>query len=1191
MFHPKYIRSSMEKNDFQMVHQGKAAHLYVASTEEPGITRAAHDLCKDITRITQQSTRLINQLSDSEETAHVIIIGTIGHSPVIDQLIADGKVDTCGVANQWESFVIQTVMNPQPGIESALVIAGSDKRGTIFGIYDISENIGVSPWHWWADVPPNQQNNLYVIPGIYKQGTPSVKYRGIFLNDEGPSLMAWGRSNYQELNHDFYASIFELLLRLKANYLWPAMWDNTFHEDDPLNPEIADYYGIVIGTSHHEPMLRPHGDWKKHRQGPWDYSINDEVLYRFWEEGIARSRDFETIVTLGMRGDGDEAMGGHLSFEEKIQLLQHVVEDQREIIANQMDKDITQVPQLWALYKEVQDYYEHGMRVPDDITLLWSDDNHGNLRRVPTEEERTRSGGAGIYYHLDYVGGPRSYKWLNTVPIQKIWEQMHKAYEYGADRIWILNVGDLKPMEFPLEYFLRMAWNIEHFTKDNFHPYTLQWVIAQFGVEYADEITDLIERYTKYNGRLKPELLNAVELYSSIHYKEAEIVVSEFRDITTKAEALFEQLPGHLQDAFFQLVLFPVKASAQVLELQMRAERSKLYAKQGRIIANVEARAVELLFEADRELTFDYNKRLSLGKWDHMMDQTHIGYTYWNHPPHHIMPEVGRVEEREGSEMGIAVEGSVHVWPANDHDDLCKLPEFDVFTQEKRYFDIFNKCSSPFKYSVKVNMPWIKVSSEEGQVYNQRRIWVDIDWETAPKGEAIAATITVIGAYQVKVNIEVSISNPVTPSRESLSGHIESNGYISIEAEHYSRKLSANGADWERIAGYGRTLSSMAVFPVTTSCTNSPEPATSPRVEYQVYVVQPGELTVELLLAPSNDFVPGMGLRIGVSFDNGPVQICDAIQRMPDGSFHEKDWEKSVILNIRTALSTHHIAETGYHTLTVWMVDPIVVLQKIVIHHGVLESSYLGPPESYYGGKQADSKVQESEPSFDPVSIPGIISLPAEEAECIDIFVEESGIYEVLLAGDGDSDGNGNSKYDDDADTADQVNSNSAVSILLKCDGHDVSVPIGYGLDGNNSRTLSTERIVLEAGEHVLEVLSGEGCVAPKELVLRLISPDVLSVRPSLRRGSLLPHKPLIAQIGIINKDSYFSHQYAITVSLYAEDGSLIDQTSLINTIAVSGEEMHQLCLSAIDHSNVYKLKVAITMDGQTRGYESDWTL
>lgn len=958
MFGPSYIRHLPEEGQdfFRLVHQGAAADIYVSSEDHPGVIRAAGDLQADVERVTGQKPQLLEALEPGGLSGHTVLIGTIGHSPLIDRLIAEGKLDASGVTGQWESFVIQTIPVPLPGIDLALVIAGSDKRGTIFGIYDVSDKIGVSPWHWWADVPPHRHDALYLQPGRYAQGEPSVKYRGIFLNDEGPSLMAWVRHNFRDFTHEFYEKVYELLLRLKANYLWPAMWDNTFYEDDPLNAEVADRYGIVIGTSHHEPMLRPHGDWKLHRKGPWDYSVNEEVLYRFWEEGIQRSREYESIVTLGMRGDGDEAMGGHLNFEEKIALLERIVRDQRGIISREMSKDASEVPQLWALYKEVQDYYEHGMRVPDDITLLWSDDNHGNLRRVPTEEERGRSGGAGIYYHLDYVGGPRSYKWVNTVPLPKIWEQMHKAYEYGADRIWILNVGDLKPMELPMEYFLRMAWRISDFTKDNAREFAEAWAEQQFGSAYRTKAADVLTGYAKFNGRVKPELLNAVELYSLTDYKEAETALREFRDIVRTAESLHAEMPEELRDACFQLLLYPAKASWQVLELHVRAARSRLYAAQGRTAANLEALEAELLFEADRELTLHYNQLLAQGKWNHMMDQTHIGYTYWNQPPVNVMPETRRVEARSGAEMGVAVEGSTEVW---DGAGPCQLPLFDVFTREARYIEVFNRGSVPFAFRALADAPWLKVSVSEGTVVSQKRLWVDVDWELAPVGERVWGQVVVYGPDGASVLVEIEIFNPTSPKRDEVRGHMETGGVVSIEAEHFARSVpAANGAAWSRIAGYGRTLSSMAVFPVTTPAVEQPgaqsDRLSSPCLEYPLYLTSCGELDVRLYLAPSIDFVPGGGLRIGVQFDDGPVRVTEAISHLADGGFDEPDWEQSVIYNVRTAVTRHTIDQPGPHTLRIWMVDPIVVLQKIVIDAGGAKPSLLGPPESFWSGAVAD---------------------------------------------------------------------------------------------------------------------------------------------------------------------------------------------------------------------------------------------
>jgi Glycosyl hydrolase family 115 len=446
-----YVEAVRGAGSFCIADRGTSASLYVDPSDHVGVVRAAGDLESDITRVTDMHPAIARDPSGLGPRP--IIIGTIGKSALIDRLIRTGKIKAAPIAGKWESFLIQVVPKPLPGVASALIIAGSDKRGTIYGIYDLSEQIGVSPWYWWADVPVQHRDALYVKAGTYVQGPPAVKYRGIFLNDEAPSLTGWVNEKFGTYNHEFYEKVFELLLRLKANYLWPAMWNNAFNEDDPLNPKLADDYGIVMGTSHHEPMLRAQQEWKRHGTGPWDYSANSDALRKFWDQGIERNKKYESIVTLGMRGDGDLPM----SESANVALLETIVDEQRKILANRINRDVSAVPQDWALYKEVQEYYEKGMRVPDDVTLLWCDDNWGNIRRLPTEEERKRPGGAGVYYHFDYVGDPRSYKWLNTIPITKVWEQMTLSYEYGADRIWIVNVGDLKPMEFPIEFFLTLA--------------------------------------------------------------------------------------------------------------------------------------------------------------------------------------------------------------------------------------------------------------------------------------------------------------------------------------------------------------------------------------------------------------------------------------------------------------------------------------------------------------------------------------------------------------------------------------------------------------------------------------------------------------------------------------------------------------------------------------------------------------
>ncbi len=575
----RYVENAPGKGDFCIAAPKSAANTYVDADDFAGVVRAVGDLQADIGRVTDSSAAIVHD--QSSLGSHAIIVGTIGKSRVIDQLIHDGKIDPSPIAGKWESFFLQVVQQPLPGVADALVIVGSDKRGTIFGVYDLSEQMGVSPWYWWADVPVVHRDSVFVKAGKYVQGPPAVKYRGIFLNDEAPSLSRWAGEKYGGFNHEFYEKIFELLLRLKANYLWPAMWGSAFNEDDPLNAKLADEYGVVMGTSHHEPMLRAQQEWKRHGKGPWNYATNGEELRAFWDEGVNRNKDFESIITIGMRGDGDMPMveGGDMA--ANVSLLEQIVADQRKIIANRVNPDLSKVPQLWALYKEVQEYYEKGMRVPDDVTLLWCDDNWGNIRRLPTEAERARSGGAGIYYHFDYVGGPRNYKWNNTNPISKVWEQMELAYNYGANQIWIVNVGSLKCKEFPIEYFLNLAWDPSKWTSDNNLEYTRMWAEREFGAEHAAEIADLIATYTKYNGRCKPELLSP-DTFSPVNYDEADRVAMEFTTLVHRAEAVQATLPDNAKDAFYELVLYPAKAYATVANLYIAVGKNRLYASQGR---------------------------------------------------------------------------------------------------------------------------------------------------------------------------------------------------------------------------------------------------------------------------------------------------------------------------------------------------------------------------------------------------------------------------------------------------------------------------------------------------------------------------------------------------------------------------------------------------------------------------------
>jgi hypothetical protein len=940
------------------ISSGKgSADMLISSKDDPGVIRAFNDLRTDIKTVTGN----LPVLSDENSRSHsdVIIAGTIGKSPLIDDLVKRKKISVDDISGKWESFIIQVVDKPFKGIEKGLVIAGSDKRGTIYGIYEISGEIGISPWYWWADVPARKTRNLFVSPGRFVYGEPSVKYRGIFLNDEAPALTNWvawkygmvpvsakppvppGSANY---GHEFYSRIFELLLRLKANYLWPAMWNNAFNEDDSLNATLADEYGIVMGNSHQEPMLRAQKEWDRRyvkTLGSWNWTKHADTLVKFWREGVRRNKNFESLITIGLRGADDTEMGPG-GPRANIDKLEKIVNIQRKILSEEINPVVTRIPQLWCLYKEVLDYYNAGLRVPDDVTLLWAEDNWGNLRRVPTAVERTRTGGAGIYYHFDYHGGPRSYQWINTNPIPKIWDQMALAKQYGADRIWIVNVGHFRGYEFPIEYFMSLAWNTEAHTASNMNGFTEKWAERTFGTSYFKEIADIISKTTKYNGRRKPELLGP-SAYSLVNYGEAKNVVTDFRKLAEKAELINMLLPAEMRDAFFHLVLFPVKASSIVNELYFTTGKNALYAKQGRASANEYAEKTEMLFRTDTSLMGFYNREYAGGKWNHFMDQTHLGYKSWVDPRVNSLDALPlyRNVVPETAEMGVSLEGSEKVWPGTS--EPAAFPSFDVFSRQERYLDIFNKGSKPFSFTITRQQPWILVDDSSGSISTEKRITVKIDWDKLPVGKQTGSIYIKGAATEVKVSM--AAFKPGIPQSADIKGFIESDGYVSIEAEHYTAINNTADRKWEKIEDYGRTLSGMRATTITDAPSAIPG-QNSPCLEYGMYLFSSGEAGIRLILSPTLNFLPDRDFKIGLSFDDEVPRAVVVVPKDFSAMNGNKDWEQTVMDNARYIDLRQIIKSPGYHTLKIWLIDPGIVVEKIVVNTGGVRSSYLGPPES-----------------------------------------------------------------------------------------------------------------------------------------------------------------------------------------------------------------------------------------------------
>jgi len=925
-----FVEHTRSRDAALIADEGRLATLVVDSGEHAGVVRAAGDLQADIERVT--GSRPVLMRGAKAFGPHAIVIGTLGASGLVDGLVQSGHLDVSGIRGEWEGYVIQVVRGAWSGNNATLVVAGSDRRGTIFGVYALSEQIGVSPWYWWADVPVTPAKRLFVPARTRVADKPVVKYRGIFLNDEAPALTNWTKEKFGGYNHKFYTRVFELILRLRGNYLWPAMWPPTaFFDDDPENGRLAHEYGIVMATSHHEPLMRAHAEW--HRgpdKGPWNYEKNAQRLQEFWRGGLRNTRDYEKVITLGMRGDGDEPM----SEGANVALLERIVADQRRIIAEELG-DAARNPQVWALYKEVQEYYERGMRVPDDVLLLWCDDNWGNNRRLPTPEERKRPGGAGIYYHFDYVGSPRSYKWINVTPLPKVWEQMHLAWKYDATRLWIVNVGDLKPMEVPIEFFLRYAWNPSRWPSDRLQEFLRLWAAREFGAAHATEIAELVARYAKFNGRRKPEQL-APDTYSLLNYREAERIVAEYNATAARAEAIEKALPAQYRDAYYQLVLHPVRAVATLNELYVAANRNRLYGLQGRASTNDEAERVRRLFSLDAELTRRFHEDVAGGKWNHMMSQTHIGYTYWNQPPRNAMPAVTEVQVPRPGEIGVAVEGSELAWPGRGANRLA-LPALDAHEKGSRYLEVFNRGQEPFAFEIVASEPWVTLSQSSGTVTRETRIEVGARWEEVPAG-ARGATLTVSGPNNRRTVIDVPVFKPASGAPPAGAGFVEARGIVSIEAEHFTRAVAPAGREWLRIADHGRTLSGVTPLPVDVASTTG---ADAMRLEYGMHLFTAGKVTVHATLAPTQKFQPGPGLRFAISFDDDPPQVVNV--HADESRAH---WSKTVSDGVTVLTTDHVVAKAGAHTLKYWVLDPGLVLQKLVVDTGGLLPSYLGPPES-----------------------------------------------------------------------------------------------------------------------------------------------------------------------------------------------------------------------------------------------------
>ena len=933
-----------------------AAILYDAS-DAAVVKRAAELFAADVEAVTGRRPQVT---SATGETGPAVIVGTVGGSALIRRLSEAGKIDTAPLEGAWERYLIQTVANPLPGIRKALVIAGSDRRGAAYGLFTLSELIGVSPWYWWADVPVKKHAALHVdAPPTYSQ-TPSVRYRGIFLNDEDWGLTPWASQTFEpergNIGPRTYAKVCELLLRLKANYLAPAMHPvSTSFNQIPENKLVADTFAIVMGSTHCEPLLlNTASEWDTKTMGPWNYDKNKEGINRVLTQRVRENSPYENVYTLALRGLHDGAMSTTLPMHEKVRMLQQALLDQRRILAENIDRPVETVPQAFTPYKEVLEIYSNGLELPDDITIVWPDDNYGYMKRLSGVREQRRTGRSGVYYHVSYLGVPHSYLWFSTTPPSLMYEELRKAYDTTADRLWLVNCGDLKGSEMQVSLFLDMAWDIGRFTADNVVSYPARWLAGIFGEAYYDRLEAMTREHLRLAFPRKPEYMgwgyhwnrfdhNCEQLtdtdFSFTNYDEAQRRLEAYRQLGARAEALLHEIGDEARPAFYQLVYYPLRGAELMNRMTLGGQRNRWYARQGRAATNAVRDEVQRCYDSLQVITRGYNSLLG-GKWNHMMSmrQNYDGVSaYFN------LPHLATHDAAGAPRLALQVAGEDVTGARAFH----ALPAFDNYLRRTYPVEIYNRGGGTLAWTAHASEPWVVLSKSAGKTADEERITVGIDWEKAPSGNAVPAQI-VFRAGEQSEKVLVSLFNPTAPSRAELRGiYVENNGCVSIPAAGCHRvrendRIKITAVEDLGIEGpalqLGDPTAPLQIF----------RSRDVPCAEYDFYAFDAGSVDVYTYVLPTFPLHADRDFRIGENTNTDTkysVQIDDGALATPSSSHVEYSqvWFESVLRNCAVNKSTLHIDKPGRHTLRIRVGDPGIVLQKTVLDFGGMKRSYLGP--------------------------------------------------------------------------------------------------------------------------------------------------------------------------------------------------------------------------------------------------------
>ncbi|MBC7947347.1 MAG: glycosyl hydrolase 115 family protein [Chitinophagaceae bacterium] len=948
------VSQRKQEGAFPIVTGGKPATIHFDATEDRVIHIAAHALSTDVRMVSGLGPQLD---SSADLKSYPIIIGTIGRSKHIDQLIGNGRIDVSRIKGQWETFSISVIDHPYSSTRQALVIVGSDPRGTAFGVFELSKLIGVQPFYWWADVVPDRRMELFVNKGMQIIGPPSVRYRGIFLNDEDWGLQPWAAKTFEPQTGDIgpktYAKIFELLLRLKANLIWPAMHPSTkafFHY--PGNRTVANDYAIMVGSSHAEPMLRNNvGEWDEKTMGHFNYITNKQKVYQYWEERVKQNDGSDAIYTMGMRGVHDSRMEGVKDDKEAVPLLERIIEDQRGLLSKYVAQNVTIVPQVFTAYKEVLDIYDAGLKLPEDITLVWPDDNYGYIQRLSNEKESGRPGGSGVYYHGSYWGRPHDYLWLSTVNPLLTQSEMMKAYSNGTKRLWVLNVGDIKPLEYNIEQFLDMAFDAKPFLESRYaKDHLAKWVSTVFGKVDAKKIESILWRYYQLAFERKPEFMGWSQTepttqtnhtaYNHFFFgDEAQKRIDKYSTLEKEVKEIRNRMPANKKDAFYQLVYYPVVGASWMNKKFLYRDKAVFYARQNRLSAKDYATMSRAANDNIVKETEYFNQILAGGKWKEMMSMKPRNLPVFQPP---VIPDLSFTTARSWS---IAPEGFVK----EDSSLVLEpgkmiLPMFDNVHRQRYFIDLFLSKEQVVYWSATMLQAWIRLTSEKGILTpevgkNQVRLWVDVDWNKAPKVDSLRGQIVFkAGGEEWVVAVRARrLQSPTTPNKYRS---LENNGLVSFHAGSYTRQFGVGLYLWKMSEGLGYSGKAMQsinfgsagelMLGDTLSIKKS-----KARLEYEFYIFTGSSAAVSVYTLPTHPLNNKLSMRYGVSVDDGPVTIVDF------RTFgRSEEWKQNVLSNRAVRKVQLPFLEKGSHTLKIYAIDPGVVLDEVRIDLGGMKNAY-----------------------------------------------------------------------------------------------------------------------------------------------------------------------------------------------------------------------------------------------------------